>query len=169
MGNHKTQMINGVKYVYQDKPVWDANKKYGTHKRDYIGKMVDGQFVPNKKYQLQMQIDQAPANKRGRVALISSNRSFYGATYLFDAIGEKLGVTADLKKCFPDAFEQILSIAYYLILEDRNPLSRFPRWAASHKHPFGQNIPSQRSSELFGSIGEDARQKFFSSSGRTPG
>ena len=161
MENHKTQIINGVEYVYQDKPVWDPSKKYGTHKRDYIGKMVDGQFVPNKKYQLQMQIDQIPAKKRGPVPITTSNRSFYGATYLFDAISEKLGVTADLKKCFPELYQQILSIAYFLILEDRNPLSRFPRWAASHKHPFGQNIPSQRSSELFGSISEDARQKFF--------
>ena len=161
MENQKTQMINGVEYVYQDKPVWDTFKKYGTHKREYIGKMVDGLFVPNKKYQLQMQIDQIPAKKRGPVPITTSNRSFYGATYLFDAISEKLGVVADLKKCFPETYQQILSIAYFLILEDRNPLSRFPRWAASHKHPYGQNIPSQRSSELFGSISEDARQKFF--------
>jgi hypothetical protein len=24
----------------------------------------------------------------------------------------------------------------------------FPKWAATHKHPYGKNIPSQRSSEL---------------------
>lgn len=30
MEKSKTQVINGVEYVYQDKPVWDANKKYGT-------------------------------------------------------------------------------------------------------------------------------------------
>lgn len=42
-------------------------EKYGTHKREYIGKMVDGLFVPNKKYQLQMQVDQIPAKKRGPV------------------------------------------------------------------------------------------------------
>ena len=28
-------------------------------------------------------------------------------------------------------------------------------------HPYGKDIPSQRSSELFGSIGEDAKQHFF--------
>ena len=100
MENRKTQMINGVAYVYYDKPVWDPTKKYGTHKREYIGKMVDDLFIPNKKYKLQMQIDQIPAKKRGPVPITASNRSFYGATYLFDAIGEKLGVAADLKKCF---------------------------------------------------------------------
>jgi len=51
-----------------------------------------------------------------------------------------------------------LSIAYYLILEDRNPLSRFPKWAATHKHPHGKNIPSQRSSELFAFVTEDAKE-----------
>ncbi|MDP1007466.1 hypothetical protein, partial [Klebsiella pneumoniae] len=61
-------------------------------------------------------------------------------------------MTEDLKTCFPESYRQILSIAYYLILEDRNPLSRFPRWAAIHRHPHGAVIPSQRSSELFASI-----------------
>jgi transposase len=46
-------------------------------------------------------------------------------------------------------------------MEDRNPLSRFPKWALTHTHPFNKDIPSQRSSELFGSIGEDAKQNFF--------
>jgi len=93
-------------------------------------------------------------------------RGFYGATYLFDAIGEKLGITADLKKCFPDNYKQILSIAYYLILEDSNPLSRFPKWAATHKHPHGENISSQRSSELFASITEDSKEHFFRLQGK---
>lgn len=40
-------------------------------------------------------------------------------------------------------------------------MSRFPKWALTHTHPFGKVIPSQRSSELFGMINEDAKQKFF--------
>jgi len=59
-----------------------------------------------------------------------------------------------------------LSIAYYLILEDNNPLSRFPKWAALHKHPFGRDIPSQRSSELFASITEEKRTQFFERQGK---
>ena len=53
------------------------------------------------------------------------------------SIGEKLGIVDDLKKCFPDTYQQVLSIAYYLIMEDRNPMSRFPKWASTHVHPFG--------------------------------
>jgi transposase len=75
-------------------------------------------------------------------------------------------VTEDLKTCFPESYRQILSLAYYLILEDRNPLSRFPRWAAIHRHPHGQMISSQRSSELFASLNEEARQRFFKLQGK---
>ncbi|WP_459925999.1 IS1634 family transposase, partial [Desulfatiferula olefinivorans] len=45
-------------------------------------------------------------------------------------------------------------------------LSRFPRWAALHKHPHGAPISSQRSSELFASITEDAKQRFFRLQGK---
>jgi len=86
--------------------------------------------------------------------------------WLFDAIGEKLGITEDLKRCFPDIYKQILSLAYYLILEDRNPMSRFSKWALTHTHPFVYDIPFQRSSELFSAVSEDAKQNFFQLQGR---
>jgi hypothetical protein len=89
------------------------------------------------------------------------NRSFYGATYLLDAIGEKLGITHDLKHCFPDTYRQILSIAYYLILEDSTPLYRFEKWGVLHKHPYGTTITSQRSSELFASITGEGQTTFL--------
>jgi transposase len=156
-----TQVINGVEYVYEYNSTWNASKKYGTHKRNYIGKNVKGEFVPSKRYQLQLELQEIAKVQSGPTAAEKSSRSFFGGTYLFDAIGEKLGITQDLQKCFPENWEQILSIAYYLIMEDRNPLSRFPKWAVTHTHPFGGNIPSQRSSELFASIGENAKQDFF--------
>lgn len=154
-----TQVINGTEYVYEYNSIWNKEKKYGTHKRNYIGKIVDGEFIPNKKYQLQMQLEES--KKRGPVPVTECKRRFYGATYLFDAIGEKLRVSADLKKCFPETYKKILSVAYYLILEDRNPLSRFGKWARTHVHPFGKELPSQRSSELFYSIEESAKNEFF--------
>jgi len=158
-----TQVINGTEYVFEYDSTWDPVKKHATHKRQYIGKMVDGVFVPNKKHTLQMELE-AEKNKskvRGPVPISKCSRNFYGATYLFDMIGHKLGITEDLKKCFPDTYKQILSIAYYLILEDRNPMSRFPKWAKTHVHIYGKDLPSQRTSELFSTIDEDAKQSFF--------
>jgi transposase len=95
-----------------------------------------------------------------------STRYFYGATYLLDTIGNKLGIVNDLKICFPDTYKQILSIAYYLILEDSNPLYRFEKWASLHRRPYGACISSQRSSELFASITEDAKERFFRLQGK---
>ena len=122
-----TQIINGTEYVYKYDSTWNSMKKYGSHKRNYIGKMVDGAFVPNKKYKLEIELEEARKRSKESVSATKCQRSFYGATYLFNAIGEKLGITVDLKRCFPDTYDKILSIAYYLILEDRNPLSRFPK------------------------------------------
>jgi len=158
----RTQTINGTDYVYDELDThWVADKKYGTRKRKYIGKMVDGLFVPNKNYLLQQALDavQHKESESGIPAVFQ--RNFCGATWLFDEIGRKLGIADDLKACFPETWKQILSIAYYLILEDRNPLSRFPRWATNHRHPFAALIPSQRSSDLFGLITEEAKRQFF--------
>ena len=99
--------------------------------------------------------------RKKNLSIVEASHRFFGATHLFDLIGEKIGVTADLKICFPDIYKQILSIAYYLILEDKNSLSRFPKWGTIHKHPYEQIISSQRSSELFASITDDAKERFF--------
>jgi transposase len=56
---------------------------------------------------------------------------------------------------------RILSIAYYLVLEEGMPLYRFHKWGMTHRHPYGKDIPSQRSSELFGLITEDAKMEYF--------
>lgn len=104
--------------------------------------------------------------KRGPVPATVTSRQFYGATYLFDAIGEKLGIIDDLKACFPNHYKQILSIAYYLILEDNNPLYRFEKWSNLHKHPYEKNLSSQRSSELFASITEETKNNFFRLQGK---
>lgn len=157
-----TQVINGTEYVYEDKPYWDSDKKRGTHKRVYIGKNVNGEFIPNKKYLLQQELAATKANmKPGPVPTETCTRTFYGATYLLDEIGSKTGITYDLKTCFPDDYNAILSLAYFLVLENAMPIYRFKRWALSHEHPFGKDIPSQRSSELFGRIQEDAKMEFF--------
>ncbi|OKY52241.1 IS1634 family transposase, partial [Megasphaera cerevisiae] len=91
---------------------------------------------------------------------------YYGATYLLEAVADTLGLTADLQSCFPNDYQQMLSIAFYLILEDNNPLYRFEKWHCTHKHPYGKNIISPRSSEFFSSITAEQMQQFFRLQGR---
>ncbi len=155
---HLKNKKNGITYVYESTGYWDKEKQQARNHRKCIGKLdpVTGEFIPSKRLK---ETQDAQDVKPGPST--ECKRTFYGSTYLFDAIGTKLGIQDDLKRCFPDSHEKILSIAYYLIMEDKNPMSRFPKWALTHTHPYEENIPSQRSSELFGSISEDAKQNFF--------
>lgn len=156
----------GVTYVYESISFWDKDKQQSRAKRRCIGRIdpETKEIVPTQKREALPSRVKKPM--KGPVPIARTARSFYGATYLFDCISEETGVIQDLKACFPELYRQVLSIAYYLILEDRNPLSRFPRWAAIHHHPHGDVISSQRSSELFASITEEARQRFFQLQGK---
>jgi transposase len=158
---------SGLTYAYESIAYWDKDKKQSRAKRTLIGRLdpETGQIVPTDGRRRKKKAETATA-KRSPKAFEKTARCFYGATYLLDRIGEKLGISRDLKKCFPDNYQQILSIAYYLILEDKNPLYRFEKWGSLHKHPYGKEITSQRSSELFASITEDKKNKFFSLQGK---
>lgn len=162
---YQTNKKTGITYAYESISYWDKKKQQSRANRKCIGR-VDPEtqkIIPTRKRKLPAVLVKT---KQGPVPITYTARNFYGATYLFDRIGVETGVTEDLKICFPENYRKILSIAYYLIMEDRNPLSRFPRWAALHRHPHGSVISSQRSSELFASITEEARQRFFRFQGK---
>ena len=164
---YQTDKRSGITYAYQSISYWDKEKKQSRARRTLIGR-VDrdtGEIVPTDGRNRKKQDAKVPA-KRGPRAAEIAHRSFYGATYLLDAIGEQLGITHDLKQCFPDTYKQILSIAYYLMLEDSTPLYRFEKWGILHNHPYGKNITSQRSSELFANITEETKQRFFTLQGK---
>ena len=117
--NIKSQIgANGTEYVYEDIPYWDKTKKQNRHNREYIGKIdADGEFIPNKKYLAHLQ--KAKENTARRV--------YWGATHLLDEIGSITGVTADIEAAFPLMGREMLSLAYYLVLESDSPMYRFGR------------------------------------------
>lgn len=155
---------SGLTYAYESFSYWDKEKKQSRAKRKLIGRVdkETGKIVPtdgrNRK--------KKSSSDKKTSSLPQSKRAFFGATYLLDEIGDKLGIAPDLKACFPDTYNKILSIAYYLILENNNALYRFEKWSGLHKHPYGRNISSQRISELFASISEEAKTKFFRLQGK---
>jgi hypothetical protein len=165
---YQTSKQTGITYAYESVSYWDKEKQQSRAKRKCIGRLdpVTDEIIPTRKRGVSVVETKEESAKIGTVPTVEATRGFYGATYLFDGIGEKLGLISDLKACFPDTYKQILSTAYYLIMEDKNSLSRFPKWAATHRHPYGKNIPSQRSSELFASITEEAREHFFRLQGK---
>ncbi len=164
---HQKDKRSGITYAYQSVSYWDKEKQQSRSRRTLIGRVDDktGEILPTDGRGRKKKDESVPA-KRGPVPTEETARFFYGATYLLDAISEKLGITQDLKTCFPATYRQILSTAYYLVLEDHNPLYRFEKWGSLHKHPYGKNIPSQRSSELFASITEEEKQHFFKLQGK---
>ena len=106
----------------------EPGKKARGHKRDYIGKIVGGKFVPNKKYLHQQQVEKKEeSTKPGPVPAVECRRLFYGASYLLEQISEKTSISDDLKSCFGGAAGEILSIAYDLVIEEGQPMWRFPR------------------------------------------
>lgn len=157
----KVRCQNG--YAYIDKPFWNADKQQADHKREYIGKYDGKTFTPNKTFhRLKTEYENSLLQpKIGPVLTEACLRQFYGATYLLDRICDKIGVAADLGKCFGSLTPQILSISYYLIIEEGLPLHRFYRWGLSHRHPYGKDIPSWKASELFGLITKDARLAYL--------
>ena len=157
----KVRIQNG--YAYIDHPFWNAEKQQADHKREYIGKYDGKDFVPNKNFsRLKAEYEAGLVSpKTGPVPTEICLRQFYGATYLLDRICDITGIAADLGKCFGSLAPQILSIAYYLVIEEGMPLYRFPKWGNTHRHPYGKDIPSQRSSELFGLISEEAKMNYF--------
>jgi hypothetical protein len=161
----QTNKKSGTIYAYESISYWDKDKQQSRPRRRCVGRVdpETKEIIPNRKSKT---LAECKKPKPGPLPITLAARHFYGATYLFDRIGEETGVTSDLKTCFPESYRQILSIAYYLILEDRTPLSRFPRWAAVHRHPHGDVISSQRSSEIFASITEEAKQRFFRLQGK---
>ena len=119
---------SGITYAYESISFWDKEKKQSRARRTLIGRVdnITGEIVPTdgrnrKKTKAKSSL------KQDKSAISITRRTFFGATYLFDVLGEKLGITNDLKQCFPDTYKQILSLVYYLILEDSTPLYRFEK------------------------------------------
>ena len=167
---HQLDKRSGITYVYESTSYWDREKQQARSHRKLIGRLdtSTGTIVPTDgRGKRRGQVKPVSRTvKPGPVPAVHTQRLFYGATYLLDEIGRITGVADDLKTCFPETYKQILSVAYYLILEGDNPLSRFRKWALIHKHPYGEDIPSQRSTELFQSVTEDAKMKFFRLQGK---
>jgi transposase len=154
----REQIINGVRYVYEDYPYWDKDKKQTRHKRIYLGHYnAQGVFIKSKSYQNKERVivtsDEDINNK--------SEYKFVGATYLLDQIANKTGLAEDLKIIFPNNYKQILSLSYYLTLENDNPYYRFKKWSKLHLHPHIADIPSQRVSELLSTITENDKLELF--------
>ena len=161
----QTDKRSGITYAYETTYRWDKEKKQSRAKRICVGKVDQqtGEIVPTRGRARKGESknpDQLPV-KRGPKTFVATRHLYYGATYLLEAFADQIGLTTDLKACFPDIYTKLLSVAFYLILENNNPLYRFEKWNLTHRHPYGKDIASPRSSELFAAITDDQIANFL--------
>ena len=117
---HQKDKRSGITYAYESVSYWDKEKHQSRAHRRLIGRVSEsGEVVPTDGRCSRKPDAVKRTRRRGPVPVTQIQRSFYGATWLLDQIGEKLGIVGDLRACFPDDYRRLLSIVYY------------PFWAAT--------------------------------------
>lgn len=151
---HHYNKKNGVTYVYEAVSVWDKEKKASTNKQVCIGKLnpETGEFIPSKRLHA---LPHALSNNQ-----VTATCLVAGPSLLLDTITHELEIEKLLKKCFPEGYQQVLSVVYFLV-QKGGALSHCESWCKSHLHPCQQVLTSQAISKLLASQTEDARQTFF--------
>jgi len=144
----------GVIYVYESVSFWDKAKKQSRNKQVCVGKIdsVTGKFIPSKRL--------APEQAAVRDPVVTASAEIVGPSIILDAITDQLGLEKLLKSSFPNEYQQILTMAYYLASQG-GPLSYCEMWCKGHNNPHGESLTSQRISELLCSISVDGKQSFL--------
>ena len=144
----------GVTYVYEYMAYWDKEKKQARNKQVCIGKLnaTTGEFIPSKRL--------APEQAVVRDTAITASAQIIGPSLILDMVTERLGLDKLLKSCFPQTYQQIMAMAYYLVAHG-GPLSHCGTWCKSHAPTLEQLLTSQRISEILRSITIDEKQTFL--------
>ena len=98
---HQADKRSGITYAYESISYWDKEKQQSRAKRRLIGRVYKetGEIVSTDGRGKKKDKARDTA-KRGPIPTHAAARYFYGATYLFDAIGDNLGVTNDVVSKF---------------------------------------------------------------------
>jgi hypothetical protein len=145
----------GVTYVYSVQSYWDKEKKAPRNKQVCIGKLdkATGEVIPSQRKRKPVE--------REASAGISASARVAGPWLLLEKLSQQTGLSSLVQRCFPDHASEMMSLVYF-IAQKGLPLSRSEPWSMGHLHPLGEQLVSQRISELLLKITEDSRQKFLS-------
>lgn len=154
MGNfiqiRQTDKRTGIVYVYDAEKYWDKERKQTRYRGRKLVGHVDinsGKVIANRPTQ---------ANPQAPV----SRRLFCGSAHLLDCISAQIGMDDDLAAAIKPA-AAIASVARYLLVDGCSTMARFNRWSRTHVHPLGQEMASQRISELFESVSQPMIEEYF--------
>lgn len=153
----RTKHVNkktGITYIYESESYWDKEKKQPRNKKVCIGKLdpESGEFIPSKRLASEKSTTINPA--------ITASAEIVGPSMVLDTITESLGLKKLLKSCFPQWYQQIITMAYYLVSQG-GALSHCEVWCKGHAAHLKDSLASQRISNILRSISIDEKQTFF--------
>jgi hypothetical protein len=153
-------------YLYESESYRDENGKPQTRKVS-IGK-IDPK-TGNPVYKPEYSARVAGANKQtdllneklySQKDIKKSEIREYGAFYLMKAISEEIGLTDALQSTLPEAWENVLTLAFYMIASGE-PAMYCEDWIRKTESLPCGNLSSQNISRLFSAISNAERMKFF--------
>jgi len=137
------QKVKNHIYLYQVESYWDKEKKQSRQKRTYLGK------------------------KDPRTGEVIKEKIVYaswdsGHTYFLQAIAKKIGLTAELKKAFPVKWYEILTLAFFKMIEGK-PFYLCNGWLDTVELEGKPELSSQRISVLLRELSgeKDSIFRFF--------
>ena len=143
-----------VTYVYESVSYWDKEKKQARNKKVCVGKLDPaGVFIPSARLK--------PEQAAVRDPVVTASAEVVGPHIILDTFTERLGLRELLKSSFPQHYQQILMMSYYLV-STGGPLSHCETWCKSHAPSISASLSSQRISEMLHAISIDGKQTFLS-------
>lgn len=148
---HHRKKDTGVTYVYKIvEEYWDKDRKQMRNKQICLGKLdpLTGELIPSKR------LDKTPP------PVPTASTIVIGPTMVLSKVARDIGLEATLKQAFPTAWEQILTLSYFLV-STGDALIHGDAWCRNHEVPADGSYADQRLSEWLSNITEDGCQSFF--------
>ena len=152
-------------YVYETEVYYDPaikntrrRRKMLGHRDPETGELKPNRPIKNKKKASPQNNSETILNEAKKIT-----RRFYGATYFLHGIARKIGLEKDLAQVFPEDYQSMLQLAYYLVLSPSNAMCHFESWQKKHYLPYNnsETLTSQRISDIFSRVTEHEKQEFF--------
>ena len=108
----QTDKRTGITYAYETQYFWDKEKQQSRAKRVCVGKVdpTTNEIIPTRgRVKKKGESADNKISKRGPKTFGETKHLYYGATYLFDRLVDELGLTVDLKHCFPVSYKTFIN------------------------------------------------------------
>jgi hypothetical protein len=184
MASVTKQNIGIYTYLYESESFWDKKNKRPDNKKIKIGKidLLSGEPVYKQEYLdklaasgesiVGMRLWDKTKEVRGNKFTASINETGvayevldsikdFGVIYFLRELSEQIGLTPVLRESLPDVWEDILTLAYYLIVADK-PAMYIEEWVETNTGLGVGGMTGQRVSDLLTVFGCVERNRFYS-------